>query len=171
MSLYKGWWCLLLYALSLAMLVWGVISQVSWTVWLMAVMFLLWDINFVARKESLESRDAEKILSHCRDAETLMSYVIGFYAAVLAVVFTDKDKTKAFLSACAWAHVGLPYVVAPLVLAAVSMLFIPIAFGKKGAADEITGGLKALLLVNIYCEKLVVFTFVTVLLRISRVFI
>jgi len=164
---------LLLYLLALVLLIVGAWRQVDRTVYVMAVVFFLWDVVFVRSKDSFEGRSTTKILSHCRDAETLMSYFIGFYAAVLAVVFTDATKTGIFLGACHQAGLSMRLVGAPLVLAAIPMLFIPVQFGAKDATTNkraITPSVKVLLFVNIFCEKLVVFMFVHDLLRISRRF-
>jgi len=169
--MYKGLWCVILYSLALVMLLSGAYWHVNCTVYVMAGLFFGWDIWFVGG-EHFEGRTTTKILSHCRDAETLMSYFIGFYAAVLAVVFTDTGKTTTFLKACHQAHLSMCFVGAPLVLAAIPMLFIPVEFGKKKdeaahQKEDITRSVKALMFVNIYFEKLVVFTFVHDLLRIS----
>jgi len=186
--MYKGSWCFLLYFLALVLLILGIcphtgwdctLWQVHWTVWAMAALFLAWDAGFVfgwkwlGAENSFAERTTKEILGHCRDAETLMSYFIAFYAAVLAVVFTDDSKTKAFLAACEAGHVPMYLTAVPLVLAAIPMLFIPVQFGKKknqqvqNSIDEISWGVKMVLFVNIYCEKLVVFTLVHSLLRIA----
>ena len=172
--MYKGPYNSILYLLALALLIVGAHWKVDFTVYLMAALFLVWDLGFILRKESFVELRTERILSHCRDAETLMSYFIGFYAVVFAVVF---EKTE-FLNAYNQANIPSWLVGAPLVLASIPMLFIPVQLGKAGAAaapgvagtaDEITRSVKALLLVNIYFEKLVVFTFVHDVLRILTV--
>jgi hypothetical protein len=175
-SLYEGYSCLALFFLALVLLIAGVWAQVNYTVYLMALLFLLWDVGFIFRKkkvakdQTFAGRDTDEVLSHSRDAETLMSYFIGFYAAVLALVFTDAGKTQAFLAACKGAAGGadipMYLLAAPLVLAAIPMLFIPVDFDKD--KKTITRGLEMVTLVNIYCEKLVVFIFVHDILRISR---
>jgi hypothetical protein len=172
--MYKDARCLLVYLLALVLLLVGAWLQADWTVYLMVLVFLFWDARFVLTPTSFEGRSTKKILSHCRDAETLMSYFIGFYSVVLAVIFTDNTKTDTLLRACRQANLSILLVAAPLVVAAIPMLFIPVQFGAKGtganAKREITSGVKALLFVNIYCEKLVVFMFVHDLLRILRRF-
>ncbi|MGA8761334.1 MAG: hypothetical protein WB562_00440 [Candidatus Sulfotelmatobacter sp.] len=161
--MYKGPYCLILYLFALASLIAGAYYRVNCTVYLMALLFLAWDGVFILRDDSFIGRDTEKILIHSRDAETLMSYFIGFYAVVFAVIFTEDAKRNAFLQACSQAHISPCLVGAPLVLAAIPMLFIPVEF----AVGNITWGVKMLMLVNIYFEKLVVFIFVHDILRIS----
>ena len=159
----KGAYNLIPYLCALAFLIAAPYWQTNLAVFAMAFLFAVWDLWFVFHTDSFAGRDTKSILEHARDAETLMSYFIGFYAVVFGVVFTEADNRKAFLLASTQAHVPLAYVGAPLVLACIPMLFIPVQFDAAG----ISKGVKALMFINIYFEKIVVFTFVHDILRIS----
>ena len=168
--MYKGPYSVVLYSIALACLIGVAYGKVNYSaVVAMGVLFFVWDAGFVLHPQSFVGRDTKQILEHCRDAETLMSYFIGFYAVVFAILFTEADKRTAFLQACRQADVRLPLVGAPLVLACIPMLFIPVQFEKDAHGhDVITKGVKGMMFVNLYFEKLVVFTFVYDILRISR---
>ena len=157
---------LLLYLIILILLFCGVWFETNITAVLAVILFIAWDAGYYFTVPSIKGRTIELSLQQVQNIREHISYFLAFYGVLFAILFTQSsDKQAQFLKVCNEIDLGLFIVVLPFVLAIVPILFVPIQLAHKNT-DEPSGALKALVAVTALFQKVSIFLFVHIILRI-----
>ena len=157
---------LFLYLLILLLLYGGVLLETNFTVILAIMLFVAWDIGYFLSVSSIKGRTIELALQQIQNIREHISYFLAFYGVLFAILFTQPtDKQSQFLTVCNQIHLGLFIVVLPFVLAIIPILFVPIQLARR-SSEEPSDALKALVVTSALFQKISIFLFVHIVLRI-----
>ena len=157
---------LLLYLVILLLLCGGVWLETNITVIFAVLLFVAWDVGYFLSTTSIKGRTIELALQQIQNIREHISYFLGFYGVLFAILFTQSiEKQTQFLNVCNEIQLGLFLVVLPFVLAIVPILFVPIQLAR-GSSEEPSDALKALVVVSALFQKISIFLFVHIILRI-----
>ena len=155
-----------LYLLVLLLLWAGVWFQTNFTVVAALALFIAWDVGYFLIVTSNKGRTIELALQQIQNIREHISYFLAFYGVLFAILFTQPaEKQTRFLNVCSQIHLGLFVVVLPFVLAIIPVLFVPIQLSRS-SSDEPSDALKALVAVSALFQKMSIFLFVHIILRI-----
>lgn len=157
---------LFLYLLILLLLCGGVWFETNLTVILAIMLFVAWDIGYFLSVSSIKGRTVELALQQIQNIREHISYFLAFYGVLFAILFTQSaEKQAQFLKVCNEIHLGLFIVVLPFVLAIIPILFVPIQLAHNNS-EEPSDALKALVVTSALFQKISIFLFVHIVLRI-----
>ena len=157
---------LLLYLLILLLLCGGVWFQTNITVILAIVLFIAWDVGYFLIVTSLKGRTIELALQQIQNIREHISYFLAFYGVLFAILFTQSiEQQTQFLKVCNEINLGIFIVVLPFVLAIIPILFVPIQLARS-SSEEPSDALKALVVISALFQKVSIFLFVHIVLRI-----
>lgn len=157
---------LLVYLLVLLLLCGGVWFETNLTVIVAIVLFIAWDIGYYLIVTSIRGRTIELALQQIQNIREHISYFLAFYGVLFAILFTQSmEKQVQFLKMCSEINLGLFIIAIPFVLAIIPILFVPIQLAR-GNSEEPSDALKALVVVSALFQKVSIFLFVHIVLRI-----
>jgi len=157
---------LLLYLVILLLLCGGVWFETNLTVILAIVLFIAWDFGYFLTVTSIKGRTIELALQQIQNIREHISYFLAFYGVLFAILFTQSmEKQTQFLKVCNEINLGLFIVVLPFILAIIPILFVPIQLARS-SSEEPSDALKALVVISALFQKISIFLFVHIVLRI-----
>lgn len=163
--IFKGKHVLPMYFSVMLLLCIGVVLRTNLTFFVVAIIFLLWDIAFLKSPNALAGRNQENILSEIRAMDTYMSYFIAIYGILFGILLAlDESHQQSLFRLISSSGIPLWLLLTPFVLASVTMLFIPIQLVDE-STNEISTSLRYLLFFEAYLEKLAIFGFVHIIMR------
>lgn len=164
--MYERPWNIAAYALSLGLLVLGPVLQTNVTAAAAVGLFAAWDLGYLLSHVALRGRTIEVALAQTQNIREHISYFLAFYGVLFAILFTQApDRQAKFVEVCASAGIPLTLLVLPFVFALVPLLFFPIQLARR-EADETSAALKALVALSAFFQKVSIFLFAHVILRI-----
>lgn len=160
---YSEPWNILVYVIAMLLLPWSSWSfwRRDWNIFVVAAIFLVWDIVFIADPTSLAGRDPGKILTHAHGARDYMRWMFPIYAIVLSAVMAFDERRQAIGAVLKKSALSYRVFVAPLVIAMVLLLFVPIQIG----GEQATNALKAHFTALVFGEQMVVFILAHIFLK------
>lgn len=159
-------WNIAAYGLTAALLVTGIIRGTNVTAFMAVLVFLLWDIGYLLSKRSMHGRSIESALQQTQNIREHISYFLAFYGVLFAVLFTQPSERQAqFLQICNDAGISTTLLVLPFLFALIPLLFFPIQPAREGG-HEASSALKALVSLSAFFQKVSIFLFAHVVLRI-----
>ena len=157
---------LLLYLFILLLLCGGVWFETNLTVVIAIVLFIIWDGGYFLMVTSLKGRTIELALQQIQNIREHISYFLAFYGVLFAILFTQSmEKQIQFLKVCNEINLGLFIIALPFVLAIIPILFVPIQLARS-SSEEPSDALKALVVISALFQKVSIFLFVHIVLRI-----
>jgi hypothetical protein len=156
---------LAIYLASFGLLLAGMHWHTNLTIWVALALYLIWDIGFVLSRRAFTGRNIENILSQATLARTLVSYFLPFYGVLFGVLFvSDSAQQVKYIHFLDRAGVSPALLIAPFLIAGVGSLFIPIQISDTGSGEP-SRSLKSLFFTSVFLEKLAIFMFVHIVLR------
>ncbi|MCP4546822.1 MAG: hypothetical protein GY835_10205 [bacterium] len=144
-------------------------------VWFMPVIFLIWDTVFFRSAEMTEDRGPHEFIGQLRAARGTMLAFMAFYAVLIGSVLTlDVDKYQQLRALFEKADLPPYLLIVPLVIASVGSLYLPVVWRAPGATDHAQGvsaAMRALIGNAMLCEKIVVYIFTYLVLRLMWAFL
>jgi hypothetical protein len=157
---------LLLYLFILLLLCGGVWFETNLTVVIAIVLFIIWDGGYFLKVTSLKGRTIELALQQIQNIREHISYFLAFYGVLFAILFTQSmEKQIQFLKVSNEINLGLFIIALPFVLAIIPILFVPIQLARS-SSEEPSDALKALVVISALFQKVSIFLFVHIVLRI-----
>ena len=164
--MYEKPYNLLLYLLIFLLLLGGVYFETNITLIPAFLLFIVWDTGYFFIAEAIKGRTVELALQQIHNIREHISYFLAFYSVLFAILFTQStEKQIQFVKICNEINLGLFIVVLPFVLAIIPILFVPIQLAR-GNSDEPSDALKALVVLSALFQKISIFLFVHIVLRI-----
>jgi ketosteroid isomerase-like protein len=164
-SFYQHWAPVtIVHASMLVLLVVGTLLHAIWPLYVAIGVFTLWDLAWIGCIPP--DRTAQEVLDTSARARTYTSTFVTVYGAGLAyfLLRMGSEEQAQVFAIVKNAGVPLAFLLAPLVLPAIAMLFFPIRVGRGDgvnlAAKHPTGANIAHLLINAWTEKVATFCFV-----------
>lgn len=156
---------LVVYALSLVLLVAGLLLETNVTAYIAVAIFLAWDIAYLKSKASMLGRTIDQALQQTQNIREHISYFLAFYGVLFAILFTQTtERQSQFLEVCNQAGIPVSFLVLPFLLASIPILFFPIQLAK-GHGSEPSSSLKALVSLSALFQKVSIYLFVHIILR------
>ncbi len=161
--IYATPWNLVLFLVAVALLPWRK-EQGNSNVLVAAAVFLVWNVGYIFDSAHLAGRTPTEVLDAAHGARDYMRWIFPTYGVLLgAVLAIGQPKQKAIFDAFQESKLPAWLFIAPLVIATVLLLFVPIQL--VDASGSPTNALKAHLFILVYGEQMVVFIFAHVLLK------
>jgi len=159
-------WNIAAYGLTAALLVTGIVLRTNVTALIAVLVFLFWDIAYLSSKTSMRGRSIDAALQQTQNIREHISYFLAFYGVLFAVLFTQPSERQAqFLQICNDAGIPMTLLVLPFLFALIPLLFFPIQPGRDDGR-EASSALKALVSLSAFFQKVSIFLFAHVVLRI-----
>jgi len=160
-------WNLAAYGASLILLLLGPLLGTNVTVLLALALFLGWDVAYLRSTSSMRGRTTDLALQQTQNIREHISYFLAFYGVLFALLFTQLAERQAqFVEVSRSAGIPIPLLVLPFLLALIPLLFFPIQLARGGQAGEASASLKALLALSALFQKVSIFLFAHIILRI-----
>ena len=170
--MFEGRQNMVLYVVATVLLYIGVWQQTNLTLWVALTLFLAWDVLYSFDEDAFAGRDVTNLLSQVNTARLHMSYFLPFYGVLLGILFTlDAENRQRFYALLGTAGISTDLLMAPLVVASLGILFIPIRLVRRAEGfstfdPEPSRSLKALLGAAAFFQQASIFMFLHVVLRI-----
>lgn len=118
---------------------------------------LIWDVLYIFHPESFTGRTIENTNESVTRARTYISWFIGLYGVVIGIVLSQGDGTSHLATALERSGTPTWLVALPLLLALVSMLFVPLQLSGKSddAQQRPNAALKLLFFLVVYLQKVI----------------
>jgi len=157
-----------MYVLALGLLVTGWVTRACWPLGVAIGVFTIWDLLWAA---SSPDRTAQETLDSATRARTYMSYFVAVYGVALGFFFVRlaAGDQKEIIRLVTNAGVPPMLLLMPFALQSTAMLFFPVKLGgdATGVPNAIglagkypTSANLAVLVINVWVEKVSTFTFV-----------
>ncbi len=164
--MYERPWNIAAYAASLGLLVLGPVLRTNITAAAAVGLFAAWDLGYLMSRVALRGRTIEVALQQTQNIREHISYFLAFYGVLFAILFTQSaERQAAFVGVCQSAGIPLPLLVLPFIFALVPLLFFPIQLAQR-EADEASSSLTALVSLSAFFQKVSIFLFAHIILRI-----
>ena len=156
------------YIATVILLMIGAIFETNVTLLIGIFIFIVWDIKFFSQKDTFAGRTIEIALQQIHYIREHISYLIAFYGVLFGILFTQQNERQLeFLRLVRASGVEISLLVIPLVLATITLLFVPIQVASSTDSNhKPSDALKALLSFCSLMQNLSIFIFLHVSLRI-----
>lgn len=159
-------WNILAYLLSLALLILGAALRTNVTAYGAVGFFLVWDVAYLFSEASMRGRTIDAALQQTQNIREHISYFLAFYGVLFAILFTQpSERQTQFLQICQSAGIPISLLALPFILALIPLLFFPIQLGQTDPKKP-SDSLKALVSLSAFFQKVSIFLFAHVILRI-----
>lgn len=159
-------WNIAAYVLSLILLILGSALQTNITALIAVSFFFVWDVAYLFSEASMRGRSIDAALQQTQNIREHISYFLAFYGVLFAILFTQPSERQAqFLQICHLAGIPISLLALPFILALIPLLFFPIQLGRTDPKKP-SDSLKALVSLSAFFQKVSIFLFAHVILRI-----
>ncbi len=136
----------------------GSYFRLSWPLVVCLLVYAIWDAKFTFQPQAFSGRSVSDINDAVTRSRTYVSWYIAIFGAVLALAFADAESREAIKLLLDVTGIAPWLLGAPLVLAIIVMLFIPIRIECTNAGQP-SSALKWLFAINVFFQKVILLVF------------